>query len=148
MTTTPRNLAAHVASGDALDVRQFRVQERMSSLFEITLVVLSENPNIDFDAVVGNAASFRLDSGTVTTWTGICKHIEQIAVEERGLSTYEVTLVPTLWLATQRRNHRMFQQMSELEIVKKLLGEWGIATELRISGVRRTTRLSRLAMIA
>ncbi|MEP7124951.1 MAG: type VI secretion system tip protein TssI/VgrG [Byssovorax sp.] len=135
MTTPPRNLAAHIASGDALDVRRFAAEERMSSLFEVTLVALCDNPNIDFDAVVGQPASFRLDSGASTAWTGICKHIEQIAVEERGLSTYELTFVPTLWLLTQRRNHRMFQQMSELDIVTKLLAEWGIPTDLRISGV-------------
>jgi type VI secretion system secreted protein VgrG len=126
-----------VASGDALDVRQFAVQQRMSSLFEVTLVALSDNANIDFDAVVGQPASFQISNGVLAQWTGICKHIQQIAVEERGLSTYQITIVPTLWLTTQRRNHRMFQQLSELDIARKLLAEWGIEPSIRITGIYR-----------
>src|SRR5690349_20245863 len=43
MTTThpspeDRHLAVEVASGDALDVRHFSVEERMSALFEVRLV--------------------------------------------------------------------------------------------------------------
>ena len=41
--TPLRNLAARIDSNDTLDVREFAVQERMSSLFEVTLVALSEN---------------------------------------------------------------------------------------------------------
>jgi type VI secretion system secreted protein VgrG len=135
VSAAERNLAVHVASGDALDVRWFHVDQRMSALFECTVVALSESPNIDFDAVVGQPASFHVEKGNRASWTGICSHLEQVAVEERGLSTYRVTVVPSLWLATQRRNHRMFQYQSELEIACKLLGEWGVAPELRITGV-------------
>ncbi len=56
-------------------------------------------------------------------------------MEETGLSTYEITIVPMLWLATQRRNHRMFQQLSELDIARRILAEWGIEPELRVTGV-------------
>src|SRR6202044_2577898 len=84
-------------------------------------------------------ASFRMHGGAQALtpfrfWTGLCKHIQQVAVEETGLSTYEITIVPTLWLATQRRNHRMFQQLSELDIVRRLLAEGGIEPDLRIGG--------------
>ncbi len=67
-------------------------------------------------------------------WSGLCKHIQQVAVEETGLSTYEVTLVPTLWLATQRRNHRMFQQPLGARHRPRALAEWGIEPELRLTG--------------
>ncbi len=131
------NLHVHVASGDALDVREFSVTERMSSLFEITLVVVCPNPDIDFEAVVGQSASFTLDEGlsgaAPRTWTGLCNELQQIAVEESGLSTYRLSLVPTAWLLTQRRNHRMFQQKSELDIALELLAEWGIEPEKRLT---------------
>lgn len=131
------NLHVHVASGDALDVREFSVTERMSSLFEITLVVVCPNPDIDFEAVVGQSASFSLDEGfsgaTPRTWTGLCNEFQQLAVEESGLSTYRLSLVPTSWLLTQRRNHRMFQQKSELDIALELLAEWGIEPEKRLT---------------
>jgi type VI secretion system secreted protein VgrG len=125
------NLMLQVASGDVLDVRKFHVVERMSDLFEVRIVALSPNPEVDFEAILGKEASFSLHrdqllSTAFRTWTGVCNHIQQIELEEAGLSTYELVIVPQLWFLTQRRNHRMFQQLSDLEIVLKLLAEWGI----------------------
>jgi type VI secretion system secreted protein VgrG len=127
-------IAAAVASGDAIDPRQFSVHERMSSLFVVSLVVVCENPDVDFDAVVGHPARFSVQTGPYDrTWTGLCNRFQQLAVEERGVSTYQLDIVPTLWLATQRRNHRMFQQQSELDIVLALLGEWGVEPDKKLT---------------
>jgi type VI secretion system secreted protein VgrG len=130
------HLEVRVSSGDALDVRHFQVTERLSELFQITLVVRSPNADIDFEAVVGQAAAFTIHAGAgaARSWTGICNHLRQIAVESQGLSTYELTIAPFAWLLTQRRNYRMFQRLSELGIVRQLLQEWKITPVLRISG--------------
>ncbi len=131
-------LEATIASGDTIGVRHFTVKEGFSTLFEVHLLVRSKNENIDFSAVLGKDASFTIQRqsaiGSSRAWTGICIHIEQVGVEEteEGLSTYELTIVPKMWMLTQRRNHRMFQRMNEPDIVKKVLGEWGIQPELRI----------------
>ncbi len=133
------HLSVNVASGDVLDVRQFTVHERLSSLFRVTLVVVSDNPNVDFEAAVGRPARFSI-AGTMATprfWSGICAELHQIAVEEGGLSTYHLDIVPSLWLATQRRNYRMFQHISELDIGLTLLSEWGIEPVKRISGTHK-----------
>ena len=131
-------LEVTVASGDVLDVRHFTIAERMSSLFEISLVARSENDDIDFEAVVGQPVTFKLAIGPLPnqerTWTGLASQLQQVAVEDQGLSTYQLTLVPTLWLLTQRRNHRMFQLKSELDIVLQILGEWNIEPVQRLSG--------------
>ena len=132
-----RRLDVSVATGDALDVRQFHVNERMNELFEVTIVALSENPDIDFEGVVGQAMTFTARRGDgeldVRSWTGICGNVEQMAVEERGLSTYKLVLVPVAWLMTQRRNQRMFQLQSEVEIARRLLGEWNVAFAEKLS---------------
>ncbi len=41
--------------------------------------------------------------------------------------------MPTLWLATQRRNHRIFQLKSEIDIALQILAEWGIKPELHLA---------------
>jgi type VI secretion system secreted protein VgrG len=134
-------LSVYVASSEALSVRQCTVHERMSSLFVVSLVVMSENPNVDFDGTVGEAARFAIRTGPwERAWSGVCSRFQQVRAEERGLSTYHLTLVPTLWLATQRRNHRMFQQLSELDIVLALLAEWGIQPVQRLSGKYKKRR--------
>ena len=138
---TQRRLEVSVATGDALDVRNFDVVERMNELFEVTIVALSDNPDIDFESVVGQAMAFTARQGVeavdVRTWTGICSHVEQLGAEERGLSIYKLVLVPALWLLTPRRNHRMFQLSSEVDIARKLLGEWGIPTSENLSGTSK-----------
>ena len=130
------NLSVELASGDSFDVREFQVHERMSNLFEVRLVGLTDNPNVDFESIVGQKARFVLHHGqslgTQRIWTGVCNELEQLSVEETGLSSYHISIVPTLWLATQRRNHRMFQQISEPDIVVKMLAEWGIEPLLKI----------------
>jgi len=130
------NLTVELASGETFDVREFTVNERMSQLFEVRLVALTDNPNVDFEAIVGQKATFVMHHGqgfgAQRIWTGICNELEQLAVEETGLSSYHIAIVPSLWLATQRRNHRMFQQISEPDIVVKMLEEWGIEPVLKI----------------
>ncbi|KYF57786.1 hypothetical protein BE04_39510 [Sorangium cellulosum] len=121
------NLELNVSSKDRFDVRQFSVHDRMSSLFQIDVIALSDDPSVDFDDIVGQPARFALDTGTqLREWTGICNHIELMRVAPDGLSTYQVSLVPTLWLLTQRKNYRIFQQISEPDIVLKILAEWNI----------------------
>ena len=133
---------AKIATGDTIDVRQFNVTEPMSALFEVKLVVVSENPDIDFEAAIGQPMTFTLHgdprgdwrASRERTWAGICRDLRQVRVEESHLSTYEITLVPALWLTTQRRNHRIFQVMTEIDIVLQILGEWGIEPTQRLAG--------------
>ncbi|AUX23118.1 uncharacterized protein SOCEGT47_036370 [Sorangium cellulosum] len=137
--TTPSShlLSVQIASGDALDVRKFQVTEQISKLFSVTLLVHSPNPDIDFDAVVGYPASFTMHFGVEVpasrTWSGICTSLQQVAVEPDGLSTYQIEIAPPLWFLTQRRRNRMFQRLSELEIVEQILGEWSAPFDRRIS---------------
>ncbi|NUO53292.1 MAG: type VI secretion system tip protein VgrG, partial [Polyangiaceae bacterium] len=59
-------------------------------------------------------------------WTGLAASARQCGIEPSGLSIYRLTLRPLLWALTQRRNHRIFQAVSEPEIALLLLEEWGI----------------------
>ena len=121
-----------------LDAREIAVHERLSGLFSIRLTVVSENPDIDFEAVIGRPASFEVLSGAsggerLRSWTGICRELDQLRVEDSGLSTYSLEIVPTLWLATQRRNHRMFQGLSDVDLALAILSEWEIVPVQRLS---------------
>ena len=59
-----RLLAIKTALGqDVLAVRSASIQEQISHLFQIEVELSSENGEIDFDKVVGNSATFRLNIG-------------------------------------------------------------------------------------
>lgn len=125
-------------SDDSLSVRRFSIREGLSQLFEVSAVALSPNSDIDLDAIVGRPASFQLQSGLAhaaspaRAWTGICSLLEQIRTEPHGLSTYQVRIVPALWLLTQRRGYRVFQHSTIPDIVSSILQEWSIPATWRI----------------
>jgi type VI secretion system secreted protein VgrG len=127
------------ASGeDSFSVRRFSVHEAISSLFTVSVWARSESPTIDLESIVGQPASLRIASGMkfarqggARYWTGVCSFIEQVhgvqpTAGQRALSTYQLRIVPTLWLLGQRRNNRIFQHKSIPDITDALLGEWGI----------------------
>ncbi len=77
---TENDLRATLASGEAIDVRDFHVREGLSQLYEVSLVVVSSSSNLDFEASVGKPASFsivRAGSGGSRTYAGVCASIEQ-----------------------------------------------------------------------
>ena len=127
-----RSLELEVASGDALEVRRFSVTEQVSALFQVSITAVCKNAGVEFEAVVGQAARFTARGTHERCWSGLVSHIEQVRVESEGVSTYQLTVVPALWLLTQRKNTRMFQYLSEPDIVIQILREWGIDPDLRI----------------
>jgi len=139
------NLELAFESGEAsLSPRRFRVEEHLSQLFQITVMARSPSEELDLDALVGRPAVFRIQSGAVgltqknRAWTGVVSRMEMSRVEdsELGLSTYELTLVPALWMLTQRRNNRLFQHLPIPDIVSRLLDEWRIAHDWVVSRER------------
>src|SRR3954462_10157360 len=104
----------------SLTLRAFSVQEAISSLFQVSIVAMSPKPDIDLEAIVGQPASLQILSGVLHVtrwgrhWKGVVSHIEQLQVEvsDKGQSTYSITIAPSLWLLTQRRNYRIFQHLS------------------------------------
>jgi type VI secretion system secreted protein VgrG len=132
-------LVLSFASGESsLSVRSFRVREACSEPFRIEIVARSPSADLDFEGLVGQAAAFRLQAGmagalgAARTWTGVCARCEQIRVETSGLSTYEITLLPQLWLLDRRRNHRLFQHQSVVDIAETLLAEWNVEHDVRL----------------
>lgn len=126
---------------EELSVRQFAASEGLSQMFSLQLAVMSPKPDIDLARIVGFDASLRIDSGKsnaadrVRYWTGICSHMElaHIAPQDQkadqlGTSehTYQMTVVPRLFLLSQRTNYRIFQHQSVVEIVEALLEEWDV----------------------
>ena len=99
-----RSVELTVDSGDDLDVRSFHVIEAMSAAFHVEALARMRDDAIELEKLVGKPASFSLRGELgARTWTGVCAHIAQTAVEPRGLSTYALRIVPTLWLLTHRR---------------------------------------------
>lgn len=134
----------------ALDVREFSVDDGLNALFSVELEAMSKDPAIDFEELVGQPAAFHveLDESVYPetprrSWSGVVSEAHLLRSETTGLSTYQVTLAPRLWLLTRRTNCRVFQQKTDLDVVKELLSEWGIefADECRATYKTRKYRV-------
>ena len=132
------------AIGSPFEIRRFAVREALSDLFTVELTTTAPDPNLDLQAVVGRAATFELQTGYANStrgrraWTGVCSHVQQVhgmqaAGGIRQVSTYQVRIVPLLWVLTQRTNHRVFQRLSIPDIVEKILGEWSVPLSWKIT---------------
>jgi type VI secretion system secreted protein VgrG len=130
-------------SGESsLTVRRFSIHEAVSTPFTVTVWVRSEDPTVDLSNIVGRAAIFRVRSGYakissagLRVWSGYVSYMEQTHaehVQSKVLSTYQLRIVPHLWLLDQRRNHRIFQHMSIPDIVDKILDEWQLKRNWKI----------------
>lgn len=131
------NLSLTVGTADVLDVREFVVEEGISRPFDVRLLAVSHSPDVDFEGAIGGAARFEIRhaaslTGDTRYWNGVCAAIQQVAVEDDGLSTYSIHIVPSLWLLGHRRTYRIFQDKSELDIVLEVLSGWGIQPKLRV----------------
>jgi type VI secretion system secreted protein VgrG len=144
---TPQNLALQIDSADTFDVREFKVEDGVNALFSIELMVRCANPAVDFESTIGAQASFRIgvDESVLgdtpsPSWSGVVTDIQQVTSEEAGLSTYRIRVAPLLWLLTQRTNCRVFQQMTDLQVVLAMFEEWGLPCESLCREVYKTKK--------
>lgn len=125
---------------EPLFVRHFHIQEALSTNFACTIVVRTPAPDIDIDTPIWASAMFALHAGLVHVegggarqWAGVVEAIRQIEVEPSGLSTYDIRIVPRLFLLTQSHNYRIFQRKSIPDIIETLLEEWHVERKLRLN---------------
>jgi len=118
---------------DKLILRAVRGTEALSELFRFELDMVSEDPEIDFKAIVGQTVTVRLeqaDGAGVRFIDGLVTKFSQHDYDAR-LWAYRAVIRPKFWLATRKRDCRIFQDMSVTDIAETLLGEVGV-TDLAV----------------
>jgi len=111
---------------DALLLEGLSGQEAMSRPFQFALYLLSEDPNIDFEQVVGKPATVCIGSeqGSERYINGIISQFSQGSVEMR-MTRYHATLVPWLWNLGRAADCRIFQDKSVPDILQEVFQERG-----------------------
>ena len=110
---------------DHMVLLRFDGHSSIDELFEFNVEALSHEPNIDFNPLIGTHATLELDSmsGDKSYFDGVVTEAEWTGVKENG-NTYNLVLRPWFWLATRRRNQRIFHNMDVVSIVEQVLGEY------------------------
>ncbi|MFT6604912.1 MAG: type VI secretion system secreted protein VgrG [Halocynthiibacter sp.] len=107
---------------DTLVLLRFEGQDHVNALFEYRVDALSTEQNIDFDGLIGTHCSVELKSPKdgPRFFDGIVTQAQWAGVGENG-NRYALVLRPWFWLAGQRRNQRIFHNMTAPAIIEKLL---------------------------
>lgn len=126
---------------DDLKVLRFESTERLSRPFELRIELASRNPDLDFEAIVGQTAAFTMRGPEGDRFLhGVAAEFEQGGATAKHYF-YEVVLRPRLWLLENRSNCRIFQDESIDAILSKVLEEHGLLAgqdfEFQLAGVHK-----------
>lgn len=110
---------------DALVLQRFSGEEHVNAIFTYEVEAVSESSQIDFDALVGTPALVTLKTfeNPDQPFHGIITAAKFVGVAENGWR-YDLTIRPWFWLASLRRNQRIFHKMSVVAILDELLSAY------------------------
>ncbi len=61
MIQSPAGLSIEIDSEERFDVREFTLEDAVSSPFQVDVVAMSDNPAVDFEELVGRDAAFHIE---------------------------------------------------------------------------------------
>ena len=131
-TQDNRNIRVKSPLGpDTLLLHRMAGSDGLSTLGAYQLDLLSEQADLGIDAVLGQALSVQLDAGpgVVREFNGIVTRFDlQGRAGRAGRYTrYQATLRPWLWLLTQSRDCRIFQDQDAVAIIKTIFEKYALA---------------------
>ncbi len=124
-------------AADFLLIKRLRAQEGLSQLFRYELEILHEETAhgniptpVDPASVLGQSmtVSVRQRDTTERHFNGICVDFTQ-GNRNNQYSKYRAELVPRAWLLTQRRQSRIFQQKTVIDILKAVFADLSVTYE-------------------
>lgn len=120
-------LSVQTSGGASFKLNVFQGIDRLSDLFEYTLLMTAQNRDVSFDSLIGQPATVSLSVGSLTqTYNGIIGRFEQDDTPFKPVdiwTTYRATLYPKLWLLTFSGQCRIFQNKSTIDIITSILTE-------------------------
>ena len=102
-------------------------EESISGLYVYRLRMVSENPSLAFDTIVGKEASLAISmaDGDKRFVHGIVARFRQ-AGSSRRFTTYFAELCPRLWLLTKTRDSKIYQNETVPDIIKAVLSDHAV----------------------
>jgi type VI secretion system secreted protein VgrG len=147
LPTSQNNLDITIKStldDDALIVDELTVTESLHDFFDMQIIVHSENINIDLEECLGTNMTVTFDIHSKKRYfSGIVAKFEQVHTtvlekKKKLMAFYKIQLKPKLWLLTQSKDYRIFQNKSVQDIIKMILSENSV-TDFKYSTTKGTT---------
>ena len=114
---------------DKLLLQQFSGTEALSQDYHYVLTVLSEDPTIDGNALIGKriSATYIDEDGRERYFNGFVSRFEynQQVEEPVKATSYTIEMVPWLWFLRHNTDCQIFQEMTAPDIIKQIFQELG-----------------------
>ncbi|TWU40592.1 type VI secretion system Vgr family protein [Novipirellula artificiosorum] len=118
-----------VLGEDVLLLTEFSGSEEMSRLFRYELELISDDPGIKPQDIVGTPIGWSAERGDNSRrhWHGFVSGLARGDVDDQKRRNYRVEVVPWLWFLTQTSDCKIFQEMNLPAIIDEVLGEFSFA---------------------
>lgn len=112
---------------DTLLLRGFTGHEAISRLYSFELDLVSTDPEIKFEQIIGQKVTIRVRLGKEKErfFHGVISRFMQTG-SDIGMANYRATMVPKLWFLTRTADCRIFQNETIPDIIQTLLKENGV----------------------
>jgi len=113
---------------DVLLFHRMHAQDEISHLFEFEVGLLSTQPDIGIDKILGQnvTVKFDLPGDIIRCFNGFVTRFAQVGTQGR-YHAYHATVRPWLWFLTRASNCRMFQEMTVPDIIADVFGKYSVA---------------------
>jgi type VI secretion system secreted protein VgrG len=125
---------------DVLLFHRMTASESLGRLFQFNLDLLSNDPNIDFNRLLGQNVTVKLELPEDETryFNGFVSRFSQEGSVD-DFNAYSMTLHPWLWFLTRTADCRIFQEMTVPDIIKQVFRDHGFTDfEEALSGTYRS----------
>lgn len=121
---------------DALIPVRLRAEEAISTPYRIRIEAVSDH-TVTPDGLLNHPACITLQapSAPARYFHGIVRSLRETGAAVRRFRGYELELVPRFWFLSQTEDCRVFQDMSAIDILRRLLADAGVEqSEFRLYG--------------
>ncbi|GAO98014.1 phage-related baseplate assembly protein [Caedimonas varicaedens] len=112
---------------NAVIMESFQGQEILSQPFEYTARLVSNNPQISFDDLMGKLVTISIDChGHTRYFNGVVGQFKQLITAKHNddnATYYEAKIYPLFWMLKFVQDCRIFQNKTPMEIIKIILNE-------------------------
>ena len=125
---------------DVLLFHRMTATEELGRLFQFELDLLSMDPNIKFEDLLGQNVTIRLElpKDKIRYFNGFVSRFSQEGTFD-DFNAYSVTVHPWLWFLTRTADCRIFQKKKVPDIIKEVFRDHGFTDfEEALSGSYRT----------
>jgi len=125
MSTTPFLAVQIPACTQHLTLTSVQGSEYISNLFDFQLIAFATNAQeINAQKLIGQPIAFQINDQTTRYFHGVIQNININFTKLYNTKAYHIRVRPWLWLLTNTKNCRVFQNKSTVKIIEEILQEF------------------------